>query len=123
MTCGDSTRQRVIQHHAVGIAAGGGSDPHATSFHSNASSNVGYYFEVAPIRVQNYSAVLNSVLTNRLTNQLLFGVSYFNQVFHDTNNTWGCVTSTSGRYTSLWATTAPRASASRYFSVTVNSSK
>ncbi|HME08821.1 MAG TPA: TonB-dependent receptor [Bryobacteraceae bacterium] len=52
------------------------------------SSNLGYYFETAPIHVQNYSMVLNSVLTNKLTNQLLFGVSYFNQVFHDANNSF-----------------------------------
>ncbi len=53
-----------------------------------ASSNLKYYFEVAPIHVYNYSAVLNSVFTPRLTNQVLVGVNYFNQVFHDFNNSF-----------------------------------
>ncbi|PYX49113.1 MAG: hypothetical protein DMG79_09770, partial [Acidobacteria bacterium] len=35
-----------------------------------------------------YSAVLNSVLTPRLTNQILFGVNYFNQVFNDANHSF-----------------------------------
>jgi len=54
----------------------------------SASSNLKYYFEVAPIHVQNYSLVLNSVFTPHLTNQVLFGVNYFNQVFHDFNNSF-----------------------------------
>jgi Carboxypeptidase regulatory-like domain/TonB dependent receptor len=54
----------------------------------SASSNLKYYFEEAPIHVQNYSLVLNSVLTVHLTNQVLFGVNYFNQVFHDFNNSF-----------------------------------
>jgi hypothetical protein len=49
----------------------------------SASSNLKSYFEVAPIHVQNYSLVLNSAFTPHLTNQVLFGVNYFNQVFHD----------------------------------------
>src|SRR5438876_10423752 len=53
-----------------------------------ASSNLKDYFEVAPIHVFNYSAVLNSTLTSKLTNQLLFGANYFNQVFHDFNNSF-----------------------------------
>ena len=53
-----------------------------------ASSNLKYYFEVAPIHVFNYSAVFNSTLTPNLTNQLLFGANYFNQVFHDFNNSF-----------------------------------
>jgi Carboxypeptidase regulatory-like domain len=53
-----------------------------------ASSNLAYYFEVAPIHVFNYSAVLNSSLTPRLTNQLLFGANYFNQIFSDANNSF-----------------------------------
>jgi len=55
---------------------------------ATSTSNLGYYFETAPIHVQNYSAVLNSVFTNKLSNQLLFGVSYFNQIFHDANNSF-----------------------------------
>jgi Carboxypeptidase regulatory-like domain len=53
-----------------------------------ASSNLKYYFEVAPIHVGNYSGVLNSTLTSHITNQLLFGANYFNQVFHDFNNSF-----------------------------------
>jgi outer membrane receptor protein involved in Fe transport len=53
-----------------------------------ASSNLGYYFEAAPIRVENYSAVLDSQFTPKLSNQAIFGVSYFNQAFHDANNSF-----------------------------------
>jgi len=53
-----------------------------------ASSNLKYYFEVAPIHVQNYSLVLNSTFTSKLTNQILFGANYFNQLFHDFNNSF-----------------------------------
>src|SRR5439155_23045931 len=53
-----------------------------------ASSNLVYYFEVAPIHVFNYSAVLNSTFSSRLTNQLVFGANYFNQLFHDFNNSF-----------------------------------
>jgi hypothetical protein len=54
----------------------------------SASSNLKYYFEEAPIHVQNYSLVLNSAFTPHLTNQILFGVNYFNQIFHDFNNSF-----------------------------------
>jgi hypothetical protein len=67
-----------------------------------ASSNLVYYFEVAPIHVYNYSAVLNSTLTNKLTNQLLFGANYFNQLFHDNNNSF--VTKSLGLFLSPDAT-------------------
>ena len=53
-----------------------------------ASSNLKYYFESAPIHVFNYSAVLNSTLTSKMTNQILFGANYFNQVFSDANNSF-----------------------------------
>src|SRR5215472_14851107 len=46
-----------------------------------ASSNLAYYFEVAPLHDGNYGAVLNSALSSRWTNQFLFGASYFNQFF------------------------------------------
>jgi hypothetical protein len=55
---------------------------------ATASSNLSYYFEKAPIHLQNYSAVLNSVLSPRMTNQLLFGVNYFNQTFNDANHSF-----------------------------------
>jgi Carboxypeptidase regulatory-like domain len=45
-----------------------------------------YFFEQGPIHVYNWSAVLNSVITSRFTNQALFGVNYFNQVFFDDNH-------------------------------------
>ncbi len=53
-----------------------------------ASSNLKDYFEVAPIHVFNYSAVLNSTFSSRITNQVLFGANYFNQIFHDFNNSF-----------------------------------
>ena len=53
-----------------------------------ASSNLQYYFEKAPIHVYNYAATLNSVFSSRMTNQLLFGINYFNQTFSDANNSF-----------------------------------
>ena len=50
---------------------------------ATASSNLTNYFEKAPIHVYNYAITLNSVLTPRMTNQVLVGVNYFNQVFRD----------------------------------------
>jgi len=47
-----------------------------------------YYFEAGPIHVYNWSAVVNSVLTSRFTNQVLLGVNYFNQVFFDANHSF-----------------------------------
>ena len=41
------------------------------------------YYQVAPSRMQNYSAVWNSVLTPQLVNQVLAGVNYFKQTFND----------------------------------------
>jgi hypothetical protein len=55
---------------------------------ATASSNLSYYFEKAPIHVYNYAATLNSVLTPKMTNQLLFGVNYFNQTFNDANHSF-----------------------------------
>jgi hypothetical protein len=49
------------------------------------SSELFYYFENAPIHVQNYSLVENHVFSPSVTNQLSAGVSYFNQVFSDAN--------------------------------------
>src|SRR5271157_5136539 len=62
--------------------------PGASLALATASSNLGYYFEVAPLHVQNYNIVWNSVLTPTLTNQVLTGVSYFQQSFHDANNSF-----------------------------------
>ena len=47
------------------------------------TSQIYYYFENAPIHVQNYSLVYNRVLTPSMSNQLSAGVSYFNQAFSD----------------------------------------
>ncbi|HXS13410.1 MAG TPA: carboxypeptidase regulatory-like domain-containing protein [Acidobacteriaceae bacterium] len=44
------------------------------------------YYEVAPIHVQNIGIVYNRILTPTLSNQLLAGVNYYNQVFSDDNN-------------------------------------
>ncbi|MGA1984906.1 MAG: TonB-dependent receptor, partial [Candidatus Sulfotelmatobacter sp.] len=65
------------------IAPLGGSAALAT-----ASSNLSYYFEKAPIHVYNYATTLNTVLTSSMTNQILFGVNYFNQVFNDANHSF-----------------------------------
>jgi hypothetical protein len=51
-------------------------------------SNLNYYYEVAPIHVQNYAFIYNSVFSSRFSNQLLLGVNTFNQVFHDFNNSF-----------------------------------
>ena len=47
-----------------------------------------YYYEVAPIHVQNYAIVYNHVFSPTVTNQVLAGVNYFNQVFNDFNNSF-----------------------------------
>ncbi len=41
------------------------------------------YYEVAPIHVQNYQLTYNRTFSPSLTNQLVSGVNYFNQVFND----------------------------------------
>jgi outer membrane receptor protein involved in Fe transport len=48
-------------------------------------SSLYYYYEVAPIHVQNYAIVYNHVFSPSITNQVLAGVNYFNQVFNDYN--------------------------------------
>jgi hypothetical protein len=53
-----------------------------------ASSSLPWYFETAPIHVQNYSVVYNHVFSPSVTNQLSAGVSYFHQVFSDANSTF-----------------------------------
>ena len=84
--------QYLVQRNGVQVGPLFRSDPTATApltFTDNgapASSNLKFYFEEAPIHVQNYSLVLNSAFTAHFTNQVLFGVNYFNQVFHDFNN-------------------------------------
>ncbi|WP_353069604.1 TonB-dependent receptor [Tunturibacter empetritectus] len=41
------------------------------------------YYEVAPIHVQNIAIVYNRVISSSISNQILAGVNYFNQVFND----------------------------------------
>jgi hypothetical protein len=53
---------------------------------SEAASELKYYYEVAPIHVSNYSLILNTVVTSKLSNELLAGVNYFRQIFSDENN-------------------------------------
>jgi len=65
------------------IAPLGGSAALAT-----ASSNLSYYFEKAPIHVYNYAVTFNTVINSRMTNQVLFGVNYFNQTFNDANHSF-----------------------------------
>ena len=67
-------------------------------------SNLKYYYQVAPIHVQNYSIVYNRVISQRLVNQILLGVSAYNQVFHDFNtsfnaNALGLITNAPGNGT------------------------
>jgi Carboxypeptidase regulatory-like domain/TonB dependent receptor len=54
-------------------------------------SHLSYYYQVAPIHVQNYSLVYNTTFSPRLSNQALIGVSYFNQVFSDANHSFNPV--------------------------------
>ena len=55
---------------------------------SEAASELKYYYEVAPIHVSNYSLILNTVLTSKLSNEMLAGVNYFRQIFSDENNSF-----------------------------------
>lgn len=52
------------------------------------SSSLPWYFETAPIHVENYSVVYNRVFTPSIANQLAAGVSYFHQVFSDANTSF-----------------------------------
>ena len=51
-------------------------------------SNLKNFYEVAPIHIQNYSVVYNRTFSSRLVNQVLLGVSAYNQVFHDFNTSF-----------------------------------
>src|SRR5437016_6635000 len=53
---------------------------------SEAASELKYYYEIAPIHVSNYSLILNTVITTRLSNEMLAGVNYFRKTFSDANN-------------------------------------
>ncbi len=47
------------------------------------------YYEVAPIHVQNLAIVYNRQLSTHISNQLLAGVNYFNQIFNDNQTNFG----------------------------------
>jgi hypothetical protein len=68
-------------------------------------SNLKNFYEVAPIHVQNYSVVYNRIFSPRLVNQVLLGVSAYNQVFHDFNTSFNVVAL--GLNTGATATGAP----------------
>ena len=80
-------KERLSFHYFVGQGSQT-APPGASLALATASSNLHDFFEVAPLHVQNYSIVLNSVFSPKLTNQALAGVSYFNQIFHDENNSF-----------------------------------
>jgi hypothetical protein len=48
-------------------------------------SDLQWYYQTAPTHVQNYAIVVNSQLSPSITNQILVGVNYFDQVFLDNN--------------------------------------
>src|SRR5882724_8675940 len=70
------------------IGTGNQSAPVGGSALALPASQIPFYYEVAPIHVQNYAISLNSVFTPKLTNQLLLGVNYFKQKFNDANNSF-----------------------------------
>jgi hypothetical protein len=70
------------------IGTGNQSAPVGGTVLALAASQIPFYYEVAPIHVQNYAVALNSVFTPRLTNQLLLGVNYFKQNFNDANHSF-----------------------------------
>ncbi len=54
-------------------------------------SELPIYYEVGPIHVWNWATVLNTSVTGRLSNQLLLGVNYFNQLFHDADQNFNVI--------------------------------
>jgi hypothetical protein len=49
----------------------------------NAGVNIYEYYQLAPTHSHNYMVTHNWMLSNKLSNQLLFGVNYFGQTFND----------------------------------------
>ena len=67
------------------------------------SSFIPYYYQVGPMHVHNYAAILNSAPKSTVTNQVLAGVNYFHQAFHDARTDMdpaasGFVTGITGAY-------------------------
>lgn len=50
---------------------------------ANAGSVIPYYYQVAPSRMHNFSAVYNFVISPKFVGQTMAGVNYFKQVFND----------------------------------------
>lgn len=46
------------------------------------------YFEVAPMKAQNWAAIYNSEFTPRLSNQALFGFNFFRQIYYDKDHSY-----------------------------------
>jgi outer membrane receptor protein involved in Fe transport len=46
------------------------------------------FYEVAPLHVQNIAITYNRIISNSISNQLLAGVNYFNQIFADYNSAY-----------------------------------
>src|SRR2546430_12212203 len=88
--CGMTTRSADLRsrYDAVRMRAGCfffASRRRHTRFDCDWSSDVCFF---RSLHDGNYGAVLNSTLSSRWTNQFLFGASYFNQLFHDNNNSF-----------------------------------
>jgi hypothetical protein len=77
------------------------------------------YFEVAPIHIQNYSVVYNHTFSPHLTNQVLLGVSAYNQVFDDFSHSFN-VNSLGLNIGNTGLTGAPNISISGFDAVGVN---
>jgi len=73
---------------------------------------VNYYYEVAPIHVQNYQLTYNHTFSPAITNQINSGVNYFNQVFNDTQT--GFNTAQTGFITGSPYSNAPNLNISGY---------
>ena len=58
---------------------------------TGAEDKIPYYFQVGPMHVQNVDLVYDRTLSAHLTNQVLVGVNYFNQVFNDANHSFDVV--------------------------------
>lgn len=50
---------------------------------ANAGSVIPYYYQVAPSRMHNFSAVYNFVVSPKFVGQTMAGVNYFKQTFND----------------------------------------
>jgi Carboxypeptidase regulatory-like domain len=53
---------------------------------ADAGSAIPFYFQVAPSRMHNFSAVYNAVISPRFVSQTVVGVNYFKQSFGDANH-------------------------------------